>query len=275
VFERYTEKARRVIFFARYEASQLGSPFIDTEHLLLGLLRDNPHLLHQILPKMDFETARQDITLTLKPGETFPTNIDLPLSDQSKRALVYAAEEASRLVHQHIGTEHLLVGLASEKEMASAVFLARFGATLDVLRDKLKFTGGSAPVFQRPTSSSATIKIHDIERRPEDIRAFVSRCKEYSWHWEKKAWKAHDLVMKKDGKGFSFDLTLAETSPDFLLVQSGWKKDHCSICHWELFESADASHGFGFTNGKDWVCTECHERFIAGNFFGSPYSDIT
>jgi len=83
------------------------------------------------------------------------------------------------------------------------------------------------------------------------------------------------MVIRKDGKGFSFDLTLAENSSEFALVQGGWKKDHCAICYWELFESDDASHGIGFTNGKDWVCTECHQKFIAENFFGSPYSEIT
>src|SRR6266704_4912505 len=91
-----------------------------------------------------------------------------------------------------------------------------------------------------------------------------------------KSWKPRDVVTSKDGKTFSFDLSLAERSPEeFVLVSCGWKKDYCAICRWELFESEDASHGTGFTNGRDWVCTDCHQRFMSGNFFGSPYSDIT
>ena len=96
MFERYTEKARRVIFFARYEASNFGSPCIDTQHLLLGLIREDKLLLHHVQLKVDFETVRQDVTSRIKPGKPIPTNIDLPLSEQAKRALKYAAEEADR-----------------------------------------------------------------------------------------------------------------------------------------------------------------------------------
>ena len=115
-----------------------------------------------------------------------------------------------------------------------------------------------------------------MKQNIEHIQMYVSRCREYAWRWEQKSWKARDIVMKKDSKGFSFDLTLAERWLDeFVLVEGGWKKDHCAICHWELFDSDDASHGTGFTNGRDWVCTECHQRFIAENFFASPYTDLT
>src|SRR5947209_15423080 len=97
MFERYTEKARRVIFFAGYEASNFGSRCIDTQHLLLGLIREDKLLLHHVQLKVDFETVRQDVTSRIKPGKPIPTNIDLPLSEQAKRALKYAAEEADRL----------------------------------------------------------------------------------------------------------------------------------------------------------------------------------
>ena len=265
MFERYTEKARRVIFFARYEASQFGSPFIETEHLLLGLLRDDTHLTHRVLPKVDLEAARQDVASRVKPGtKSIPTNVDLPLSERAKRALVYAAEEADRLNHRHIGTEHLLLGLLREKEFASAEFLSRSGTTLESVRKKIEALGHltspserSVPVL-RYSPAPGTIEIHGVKRTLEHIRIFVSRCKEYAWHWEQKPWKARDIVMRKDGKGFSFDLTVAENSSEFVLVQAGWKKDHCAICSWELSESKDARHGTAFTNGRDWVCTECH-----------------
>jgi hypothetical protein len=61
----------------------------------------------------------------------------------------------------------------------------------------------------------------------------------------------------------------------FVLVKGGWKKDHCTICNWELFESEDASHSVGFTNGKDWLCEKCHAQFIDRDFFASAYSDLT
>lgn len=122
MFERYTEKARRVVFFARYEASEYGSPYIETEHMLLGLLREDPALARRIFQASgSFESSadsiRRKISERGKLGEKFPTSVDLPLSNESKRVLAYAAEEAERLNNRHIGTEHLLLGLLHEKNL--------------------------------------------------------------------------------------------------------------------------------------------------------------
>jgi ATP-dependent Clp protease ATP-binding subunit ClpA len=285
MFERYTERARRAIFFARYEASQFGLPLIETEHLLLGLLRENKELIRYTLLQVDHETVRQDIASRIKPGERTSTSVDLPLSDHAKRALAYAAEEPERLNHRYIGTEHLLLGLMREKEFASAEFLSRFGASLESLRKRAEGLGDPKrreELHRRPrrspsrsVSPPSMVEIHGVKRNLEHIRIFVSRCMEYAWHREQKPWKARDVVMKKDGKGFSFDLTLTERPDEFVLVPGGWKKDGCAICYWELFESDDASHGIGFNNGRDWLCAEYHQRFIVGNLFASPYSVIT
>jgi hypothetical protein len=97
----------------------------------------------------------------------------------------------------------------------------------------------------------------------------------YNWHWRKAAWKPRDVVIHRKSGCVSFDLGLA-ADPDFNLVKEGWKKDHCFICHWELFESQDADHGIGHTNGHDWLCTECYAKFWERpDFFLSSYSDIT
>ncbi len=281
MFERYTEKARRLIFFARYEASQFGSPLIETEHLLLGLLREDKELIRRALLKLDIDSARQEIVSGTETHKHQSTSIDLPLSNDAKRALMYSAEEADRLNHRHIGTQHLLLGLLRDDQFASAKFLSGFGAKLEILRKQVEALGDPYPHLRpsvdapRRPPSPPTIEIHSVKRNLEHIRIFVSRCREYAWHWEQKPWEAHDIATKKDAKEFSFDLTLVESSSEFVLVPGGWKLDHCAICHWELFQSEDASHGTGFTNGRDWVCTGCHQRFIAGNFFASPYSDIT
>lgn len=74
----------------------------------------------------------------------------------------------------------------------------------------------------------------------------------------------------------SFDLSLAEDPTNFQLVKNGWKRDHCVICRWELAESSGDEHSTGYTNGRDWVCVECCEKFVSRpDFFSSPYSDIT
>src|ERR1035437_7913802 len=108
MFERYTEKARRVIFFARYEASQFGSPYIETEHLLLGLLREDKALANRFLRShAAVESIRKQIEGHTTIREKVSTSVDLPLSHECKRVLAYGAEEAERLSHKHIGTEHL------------------------------------------------------------------------------------------------------------------------------------------------------------------------
>jgi len=158
MFERYTEKARRVIFFARYEASQFGSPYIETEHLLLGLLREDKGLLQWIGHSGAMvEPIRQQIEAHAVIRETVSTSVDLPLSNESKRAIAYAAEEAERLAHKHIGTEHLLLGLMREERSFAAVLLAQRGLHLDVLRQRLASgPGGSAgAAATRPLGFSA------------------------------------------------------------------------------------------------------------------------
>ena len=98
MFERYTEKARRAIFFARYEASQFGSREIESEHLLLGVLRERESKLGFILDLMHKEPEiRAKIEAVTAQREKFSTSVDLPLTNECKRILAYAAEEAGRL----------------------------------------------------------------------------------------------------------------------------------------------------------------------------------
>ncbi|MGP8173672.1 MAG: Clp protease N-terminal domain-containing protein [Terracidiphilus sp.] len=137
MFERYTEKARRVIFFARYEASQFGSPYIETEHLL-GLLREDKALTHRFLRSLTpVESIRKQIESLTIVHEKVSTSVDLPLSNDSKRVLAYAAEEAERLGHKHIGTEHLLLGLLREEKCFAAAILKERGVKLEAVRDEL------------------------------------------------------------------------------------------------------------------------------------------
>ena len=96
MFERYTEKARRVIFFARYEASEFGTSEIATEHILLGIMREDKALL-RLIPKLQFEAVRKQIKALSPVLQKIPTSIDLPLAKESKRVLDFAAEEAERL----------------------------------------------------------------------------------------------------------------------------------------------------------------------------------
>jgi hypothetical protein len=127
MFERFTEKARRVVFFARYEASQFGSQYIETEHLLLGLLREDRSFRDR-LPMGTEDLARKRIEEhTPRPMQKISTSVDLPLSEDSRRALAHAAEESEAMQHRHIDCGHLLLGLLRIETSTAAVMLREFG----------------------------------------------------------------------------------------------------------------------------------------------------
>ncbi len=156
MFERYTEKARRVIFFARYEASQFGSPYIETEHLLLGLLREDKALANRFLRShAAVESIRKQIEGHTTIREKVSTSVDLPLSHECKRVLAYGAEEAERLNHKHIGTEHLLLGLLREEKCFAAEILHERGLRLSTIREELARSQSASRAWARPPSWKA------------------------------------------------------------------------------------------------------------------------
>src|SRR5437868_1218967 len=106
MFERYTLKARRAIFSARWEVSRFGSSFIGPEHLVLGLTRCTD-IVH--------EGLRADIEQIAVASTPSSASVDLPVSQALKRVMLFAAEEAEKLAHQHIGVEHLLLGLMDDE----------------------------------------------------------------------------------------------------------------------------------------------------------------
>lgn len=138
MFERYTEKARRVIFFARYEASQYGSPCIETEHLLLGLFREDQALSRKFLgEKGGAQSLRDEIESHITRRERISTSVEVPLSAECKRILNMAAEEAERIGQKHVGTEHLLLGTLREQDCLAARLLRERGLTVERLRADL------------------------------------------------------------------------------------------------------------------------------------------
>lgn len=145
MFERYTLEARRVIFFARYEASEWGSVYIEPEHLLLGLLREARPLLNTLLlPGVDPEDIRRSIEGSLSRGEKIPTSVDLPISHAVKRILAYAADEGERAESKHIGPAHILLGILREGESSAAKVLMTRSLSVEGLRQSV--ARGSAAV---------------------------------------------------------------------------------------------------------------------------------
>src|SRR5512138_2546504 len=145
MFERYTEKARRVIFFARYEASQFGAPAIEPEHLLLGLMREDKTLTGRFFPRaqVSIESIRKEIEGRTLLREKISTSVELPLAPETKMVLAYAHEESDRLQHRHIGTEHLLLGLLREERSMAAEILYERGLRLNAVRDEIARQSGA------------------------------------------------------------------------------------------------------------------------------------
>lgn len=138
MFESYTEKARRTLYFARLEASEFGSPCIGSEHLLLGLLRENKGLV-RLFPKPEdaLDIVRKHIEEHAAVRERIPTSIDLPISDECRRILQQASEEAERMGHKHVGTEHLLLGILREQGSYVVRLLNENGLYFDSVREKI------------------------------------------------------------------------------------------------------------------------------------------
>ena len=139
MFERYTERAKRVIFFARYEAAQLGSNSIETEHLLLGLIREGKGLTSRIFAKshLSMESIRKEIEGRIVIRDQVSTSVEIPLSAESKRVLTFASEEAERLVHNYIGTEHILLGILREEKSVAATILHERGLRINTVREDI------------------------------------------------------------------------------------------------------------------------------------------
>jgi ATP-dependent Clp protease ATP-binding subunit ClpC len=135
MFERYTEGARRVIFFGRYEATAFGSHQIETIHLLLGALREGEVLVERFLrPGSSIATLRSDLTAGPPVARAqISTSVDVHLSMNSKRVLAYAAEESERLGHRFIDIVHLLLGLL--RDPTTSEFLHSYGVTREAVVD--------------------------------------------------------------------------------------------------------------------------------------------
>jgi ATP-dependent Clp protease ATP-binding subunit ClpC len=163
MFERYTEKARRVIFFARFEASQFGAGAIESEHILLGLLRADEDLTNRFLrhPEASIEAIREKLKSNAGLRERISTTVDLPLSEEAKRVLAYAVEESETLGNHQIGTDHLLLGLLREEDSTTAGVLAELGLRLGDVRHALS--------HEPPTDRPVTQNLSSDQSPPADL----------------------------------------------------------------------------------------------------------
>lgn len=132
MFEKFTERGRKIIIYAKEEAEKRNNDYLGTEHLLLAILRDEESIPVIILKKMglSIEELRFEIEKNLPPGSNLLTFGDIPFTPRAKKVLEYAIEEARLLGHNYIGSEHLLLGLLREEEGIAGKILRNLGANL-------------------------------------------------------------------------------------------------------------------------------------------------
>jgi hypothetical protein len=263
MFERYTEKARRVIFFARYEASQFGSPSIETEHLLLGLLREDTALAGRMARSpLSPRDVRKRIEEELPHGAWISTSIDMPLSAAAKAVLAAAAEEAESLGNNHVETGHILLGILRQEQTLAAKLLSEAGVVLSKDREDLRHTEHhpGRPAKPIPELSEDYIEIHG-----ESWSAgFVRKRSDYyqQFHWERRRWAARDALVERSNRKLHLYTGQSYNPEQFEFVKDGWSEDHCVICWWKLRGMDSLERGEGYTNGQDWLCTVCYDRLV-------------
>ncbi|MDX6521962.1 MAG: ATP-dependent Clp protease ATP-binding subunit ClpC, partial [Gaiellales bacterium] len=138
MFERFTERARQVVVLAQDEARTLKHNYIGTEHILLGLLREEEGLAARVLDSLDItvEEVRAQVARIVGQGDEVTTG-QIPFTPRAKKVLELALREALSLGHNYIGTEHILLGLVRENEGVAARILLDFDADAEKIRNEI------------------------------------------------------------------------------------------------------------------------------------------
>ncbi|PIE23901.1 MAG: NDP-hexose 4-ketoreductase [Planctomycetota bacterium] len=188
MFDRFTDRAKKVMSLARQEAQKFNHEYIGTEHVLLGLVQEGNGVAANVLEKMgvDLENIRQEVEKIVKSGPSMATMSNLPFTPRAKKVLELAMEEASQLGHNYIGTEHLLLGLIKENEGIAAQVLLNLRVKLeDVRQQVLEFLGADpssgeemdAPELGGAPTASSKSKTPALDTFGRDLSELASEGK--------------------------------------------------------------------------------------------------
>jgi ATP-dependent Clp protease ATP-binding subunit ClpC len=164
MFERFTDRARKVMALANQEAQRFNHEYIGTEHILLGLVKEGSGVGANVLKNLDVDLrkVRLEVEKLVKSGPEVVTMGKLPQTPRAKKVIEYAIEEARNLNHNYVGTEHLLLGLLREHDGVAAQVLMNLGLKLDEVREEVLnllgagVEGGGTrggPAAERPRAS--------------------------------------------------------------------------------------------------------------------------
>ncbi|MCK9573716.1 MAG: ATP-dependent Clp protease ATP-binding subunit [Candidatus Omnitrophica bacterium] len=168
MFNRFTERARKVLVLAKEEARRFNHDYIGTEHILLGLIREGEGVACAVLQNLgvDLERLRIEIEKLISPGSSASVLGEIPFTPRAKKALELAAEEAHNLGHNYIGTEHILLGLIREGEGLASQVLFSLGVDLRKIREEISALLGGGQSYQsaQPQATSKTPALDSFGR---------------------------------------------------------------------------------------------------------------
>jgi ATP-dependent Clp protease ATP-binding subunit ClpC len=192
MYERFTDRARKVMVLANQEALRFRHEYIGTEHILLGLICEGSGVAANALKNLDIDLrkVRLEVEKIVLPGPDVVAQKQLSQTPRAKRVLDFAAEESRKLNHEYIGTEHLLLGLLREEEVVAAQVLMNLGLRLSSVRDEvLNLLGHNLPTSMANAAATAE------DSRPKFAKAIsaLEELIELLWQMREGAFSRQDL----------------------------------------------------------------------------------
>src|SRR5512132_890647 len=174
MWQRFTERGRKVVFYAQEEAQKFGDAYVSTEHLLLGLVREGDSVACRVLEKLgvSLNRSRAEVEKQLPRGDARPSQ-DMTLTPRAKRVIDLAYDEARNLNNNYIGTEHLLLGLIREGDGLAGRVLAKLGVELEKARREVMALQDnetqSRGTSSRSSGSNGQVKTQTLDEFGRDL----------------------------------------------------------------------------------------------------------
>ncbi len=175
MFNKFTERARKVILLAKEEAKRFNHDYIGTEHLLLGLVREGEGVAAAVLQNLGLnaELIRMEVEKLVQPGPTTVISGDIPFTPKAKKVIELAMDEARSLGHNYVGTEHILLGLIREGEGVASQVLLNLGLDLGRVRNEIMELLGTA-MPGTPAETPGKTKTPALDAFSRDLLADAS-----------------------------------------------------------------------------------------------------
>jgi ATP-dependent Clp protease ATP-binding subunit ClpA len=235
MFERFSDRARRVVVLAQEEARMLNHDYIGTEHLLLGLVHEGEGVAAKALESLgvSLQAVRQQVGEIIGPGQQAPSG-HVPFTPRAKKALQLAQREADALGHNYIGTEHILLGLIREGDGVAAQVLERLGADLNRARQQViqllhGYQGGKASRMGKRERArllvAALTRIDSLNPRLAAIERWVGMRPELDDLDQEIAHVRREKEAAIDGHDFEAAAALRDKEKQLLTARAGREKE--------------------------------------------------